>query len=356
MIRPRIASASSCSSLPFSTARASCLSIFPMPLSSASWSASRTTTSQPAWAQICAIPWPIRPQPSTPTLLISIVYVLLSVLGDRAAYDPAAGTANRSSEAWPRPWSAEALAALRRAIRPTKPSASSTGRCRARSRPASTTVTRVDSRRRRAIASEASTRLRCRPLRRHHQGVDEQCHHLPHRRRRRPRSRDGPTTTKPPTPAVRLADQQMASLAIAGREPPLDLLDAPGLLGAHVLSAPGPEIPLATSPRSTAAIACRVGTRPPRVRWSPSAGSAPVPAGSSCRRMPRRAPACRSSDAPSRSSPRSGRRRRTSACRRPEAAARRPGPRTSARRSRRSRPARRSGSPRTPGARRRAAA
>ena len=51
---------------------ASCFSILPMPLSSASWSTSRTTTSQPAWAQIWAIPWPIRPQPRTPTLLISI--------------------------------------------------------------------------------------------------------------------------------------------------------------------------------------------------------------------------------------------------------------------------------------------
>ena len=34
MIRPRTASASACSILPFSTARASCFSILPMPLSS----------------------------------------------------------------------------------------------------------------------------------------------------------------------------------------------------------------------------------------------------------------------------------------------------------------------------------
>src|SRR5438270_265114 len=40
---------------PFSTARASCFSIRPMPLSRCSWSTSRTTTSQPAWAAICAI-------------------------------------------------------------------------------------------------------------------------------------------------------------------------------------------------------------------------------------------------------------------------------------------------------------
>ena len=40
--------------------------------SSFSWLTSRTTTSQPACAQIWAIPWPIRPQPTTPTLLISI--------------------------------------------------------------------------------------------------------------------------------------------------------------------------------------------------------------------------------------------------------------------------------------------
>ena len=42
------------------------------PSSSLSWSTSRTTTSQPACAQICVIPWPIRPQPRTPTLLISM--------------------------------------------------------------------------------------------------------------------------------------------------------------------------------------------------------------------------------------------------------------------------------------------
>src|SRR6266516_3796297 len=72
VIRPRTASTSDCSALPFSTARASCLEILPMPPSSFSWLTSLTTTSQPAWAQIWAIPWPIRPQPTTPTLLISI--------------------------------------------------------------------------------------------------------------------------------------------------------------------------------------------------------------------------------------------------------------------------------------------
>src|SRR6266480_676784 len=72
VIRPRTASTSDCSALPFSTARASCLEILPTPPSSFSWLTSRTTTSQPAWAQIWAIPWPIRPQPTTPTLLISI--------------------------------------------------------------------------------------------------------------------------------------------------------------------------------------------------------------------------------------------------------------------------------------------
>src|SRR3989440_3274903 len=57
---------------PFSTARPSCFSIRPMPLSRCSWSTSRTTTSQPAWAAICAIPWPINPAPRTPTFEISI--------------------------------------------------------------------------------------------------------------------------------------------------------------------------------------------------------------------------------------------------------------------------------------------
>src|SRR4051794_17244920 len=43
-----------------------------MPASSFSWLASRTTTSQPACAQIWAMPWPMSPQPTTPTLPISI--------------------------------------------------------------------------------------------------------------------------------------------------------------------------------------------------------------------------------------------------------------------------------------------
>src|SRR3954452_16465672 len=71
-MRARTSSASDCSILPFSTARPSCFSILAIPLSRASWSASRTTTSQPAWAQICEIPWPMSPQPTTPTLLIAI--------------------------------------------------------------------------------------------------------------------------------------------------------------------------------------------------------------------------------------------------------------------------------------------
>src|SRR6059058_942575 len=71
-MRPRTASTSACSALPFSTARASCFSILPSPASSRPWSTSRTTTSMPAWAQTWAIPWPMRPQPRTPTLLISI--------------------------------------------------------------------------------------------------------------------------------------------------------------------------------------------------------------------------------------------------------------------------------------------
>src|SRR2546421_4110238 len=57
---------------PFSTALASCFSILPTPLSRRSWSTSRSTTSQPAWAAICAIPWPISPAPRTPTFEISI--------------------------------------------------------------------------------------------------------------------------------------------------------------------------------------------------------------------------------------------------------------------------------------------
>src|SRR5215212_5423138 len=76
-MRERTPSASSWEALPFSTARASCFSIFPIPPSSFAWSTSRTTTSHPAWAQICVIPWPIRPQPTTPTLLISMREPLL---------------------------------------------------------------------------------------------------------------------------------------------------------------------------------------------------------------------------------------------------------------------------------------
>ena len=76
-MRPSTASASACSILPFETALPSCFSILARPLSSLSWSTSRTTTSQPFWAQIWVIPWPIRPQPRTPTLVISMLVTLL---------------------------------------------------------------------------------------------------------------------------------------------------------------------------------------------------------------------------------------------------------------------------------------
>src|SRR5687768_16526721 len=69
-MRARAASASPASSLPFSTARASCFSIRPRPLASVASSTSRSTTSQPACAATCAIPWPISPAPSTPTFSI----------------------------------------------------------------------------------------------------------------------------------------------------------------------------------------------------------------------------------------------------------------------------------------------
>src|SRR3954454_5634122 len=70
--RPRISSDADCSSFPFSTERASCFSIFPTAASSRAWSTSRRTTSYPAVAATCAIPWPIRPPPATPTFSISI--------------------------------------------------------------------------------------------------------------------------------------------------------------------------------------------------------------------------------------------------------------------------------------------
>src|SRR5688500_1690500 len=72
-MRPRTASASACPSLPFSTARASCFSIFARPLSSCSWETSTTTTSHPPrCAETWALPCPMRPQPTTPTDLLSI--------------------------------------------------------------------------------------------------------------------------------------------------------------------------------------------------------------------------------------------------------------------------------------------
>src|SRR5918997_2906771 len=71
-MRLRMSSAADCSILPFSTARPSCFSILPMPFWSAASSTSRSTTSYPACALTWAIPCPIRPAPTTPTLLTSI--------------------------------------------------------------------------------------------------------------------------------------------------------------------------------------------------------------------------------------------------------------------------------------------
>src|SRR5215208_4491517 len=71
-MRPRTPSASPCSIRPFSTARPSCFSILPSPLSRMPWSISRTTTSYPDCADTWVMPWPMRPQPRTPTVLISI--------------------------------------------------------------------------------------------------------------------------------------------------------------------------------------------------------------------------------------------------------------------------------------------
>ena len=70
-MRPRTASASSWVERPFSTARASCFSILPMPLARMSSVLSMTTTSYPAAADTWAMPWPIRPQPTTPIFVIS---------------------------------------------------------------------------------------------------------------------------------------------------------------------------------------------------------------------------------------------------------------------------------------------
>src|SRR3954470_13026116 len=94
-MRPRTASASSCSMRPFSTARASCFSIRPSPLSSTSWSISRTTTSYPACAATCVMPWPIRPQPSTPTFDISTSLPPLSSRRAPGAYMSLVGIEDR---------------------------------------------------------------------------------------------------------------------------------------------------------------------------------------------------------------------------------------------------------------------
>ena len=72
VIFPMTAALSSSVILPFSTALPRNLSILPLPLARAASSTSRTTTSYPACAAICAMPDPMRPQPTTPTVLISI--------------------------------------------------------------------------------------------------------------------------------------------------------------------------------------------------------------------------------------------------------------------------------------------
>src|ERR1700722_16805546 len=65
--------------VPFSPNLASDFSIPAKPLSRYFCSTSSTVTSKPAVAATCAMPEPIRPQPSTPTRLISIRLVSLSV-------------------------------------------------------------------------------------------------------------------------------------------------------------------------------------------------------------------------------------------------------------------------------------
>jgi hypothetical protein len=71
-MRPRISACCSGVMLPFSANFARDFSIPEKPRSHNSSVTSRTTTSQPAAAAVWAMPEPISPQPSTPTLLISI--------------------------------------------------------------------------------------------------------------------------------------------------------------------------------------------------------------------------------------------------------------------------------------------
>jgi hypothetical protein len=76
-IRPRISSRFSGVMVPFSANLARDFSMPPKPRSHSSSDVSRTTTSKPAVAAVCAMPDPIRPQPSTPTFLISMKFLLL---------------------------------------------------------------------------------------------------------------------------------------------------------------------------------------------------------------------------------------------------------------------------------------
>ncbi len=71
-MRPRISVCCSGVMLPFSANFASDFSIPAKPRSHKSCVTSRTMTSHPAAAAVWAMPEPISPQPSTPTLLISI--------------------------------------------------------------------------------------------------------------------------------------------------------------------------------------------------------------------------------------------------------------------------------------------
>src|SRR5688572_29517923 len=72
LMRPRISDCCTAVMLPFSANFARDFSIPAKPRSHSSSVTSRTTTSQPAAAAVCAMPEPISPQPSTPTFFISI--------------------------------------------------------------------------------------------------------------------------------------------------------------------------------------------------------------------------------------------------------------------------------------------
>jgi hypothetical protein len=61
------------SSLPFSTRRPNDLRIPPRPFSRRGPPTSRATVVNPAVAAAWAMPLPMRPQPSTPTFLISVI-------------------------------------------------------------------------------------------------------------------------------------------------------------------------------------------------------------------------------------------------------------------------------------------